>query len=262
MADDPTSALREKPEASITVAARLVAEGSASGMVSAGSTGAAMAAAAIIIGRIPGVSRPAIASIVPTPGPDGGARFGGQSRCHARAARPVRDHGLGGGTGLARGRLATGRVALQWRGEGQGTGPGAGRIRPPREREPVNFIGNVEGRDIGTERADVIVTDGFTGNIFIKTMEGAARMIGEARPRGGLGSRSGDPGGGDARTHEAAPATRLGDVRRCSVARSERSGGDRPRLLQLASPSPTPWCWRGTVPSSDLTGRLADELAR
>ncbi len=46
------------------------------------------------------------------------------------------------------------------------------------EAGPVNFVGNVEGRDIGTERADVIVTDGFTGNIFIKTMEGAARMIG------------------------------------------------------------------------------------
>src|SRR5688572_8902112 len=63
MGDDPARALREKPEASITVSARLVADGEAAGFVSAGSTGAAMAAAAIIIGRIRGVTRPAIATV-------------------------------------------------------------------------------------------------------------------------------------------------------------------------------------------------------
>jgi glycerol-3-phosphate acyltransferase PlsX len=68
MADDPAKAIREKPGASITVAAKLVAEGSASGLVSAGSTGAAMTAAAIILGRLRGVARPSIASIFPTPG--------------------------------------------------------------------------------------------------------------------------------------------------------------------------------------------------
>ena len=68
MSDDPARSLREKPGASITVAAKLVAEGSAAGLVSAGSTGAALAAAAIIIGRIKGVSRPSIASLFPTPG--------------------------------------------------------------------------------------------------------------------------------------------------------------------------------------------------
>src|ERR671919_2438128 len=68
MGDDPARALREKPNASITVCAKLVASGEAAGFVSAGSTGAAMAAAAIIIGRTPGVARPAIATIIPTSG--------------------------------------------------------------------------------------------------------------------------------------------------------------------------------------------------
>ena len=68
MGDDPARAIREKPESSISVAARLVRDGSAGALVSAGSTGAAMAAAAILIGRAPGVLRPTIASIIPTPG--------------------------------------------------------------------------------------------------------------------------------------------------------------------------------------------------
>src|SRR5690606_22276952 len=67
MHDEPARALRQKPDASVSVAARLVASGDAAGFVSAGSTGAAMAAAAILIGRIPGVARPCIASIWPTP---------------------------------------------------------------------------------------------------------------------------------------------------------------------------------------------------
>ncbi len=178
MADDPTSALREKPEASITVASRLVAEGSASGMVSAGSTGAAMAAAAIIIRRIPGLSRPAIASIVPTPGsktvvldsganpdvtPQQLAQFGIMGSVAAQVLLGVDSP----------------RVGLLSNGEEKGKGRDLERAAHELlEAGPVNFIGNVEGRDIGTERADVIVTDGFTGNIFIKTMEGAARMIG------------------------------------------------------------------------------------
>jgi phosphate acyltransferase len=68
MGDDPARAIREKPKSSIGMCARMVASGEAEGMVSAGSTGAAMAAAAIIIGRVPGVARPAIATIFPTPG--------------------------------------------------------------------------------------------------------------------------------------------------------------------------------------------------
>lgn len=178
MSDDPARAIREKPGASITVAAKLVAERSASGMVSAGSTGAAMAAAAIIIGRIKGVARPSIASIFPTPGSptivlDSGAN------------PDVRPEQLAqfGIMGSVAAQVLLGidmpRVGLLSIGEEKGKGRDLERAAYDLlEAAPVNFIGNIEGRDVATERVDVIVTDGFTGNVFLKTMEGAARMIG------------------------------------------------------------------------------------
>ena len=178
MSDDPGRAIREKPGASITVAAKLVAERSASGMVSAGSTGAAMAAAAIIIGRIRGVARPSIASIFPTPG--------SPTLVLDSGANPdVRPEQLAqfGIMGSVAAQVLLGidmpRVGLLSIGEEKGKGRDLERAAYDLlEAGPVNFVGNLEGRDVATERADVIVTDGFTGNVFLKTMEGAARMIG------------------------------------------------------------------------------------
>ncbi len=177
MSDDPARSLREKPGASITVAAKLVAEGTADGLVSAGSTGAAMAAAAIIIGRIKGVSRPSIASLFPTPGsptlvldsganpdvkPDQLAQFGIMGSVAAQVM-------LG---------LDRPRVALLSNGEEKGKGRDLERAAYDLlESAPINFIGNVEGRDLATDRADVIVTDGFTGNIVVKTSEGAIQIV-------------------------------------------------------------------------------------
>ena len=177
MSDDPARSLREKPGASITVAAKLVAEGSAAGLVSAGSTGAAMAAAAIIIGRIKGVSRPSIASLFPTPGsptlvldsganpdvkPDQLAQFGVMGSVAAQVM-------LG---------LTEPRVGLLSNGEEKGKGRDLERAAYDLlESAPINFIGNVEGRDVATDRADVIVTDGFTGNILLKTTEGAVQIV-------------------------------------------------------------------------------------
>jgi len=177
MSDDPARSLREKPGASITVAAKLVAEGSADGLVSAGSTGAAMAAAAIIIGRIKGVSRPSIASLFPTPGsptlvldsganpdvkPDQLAQFGIMGSVAAQVM-------LG---------LDEPRVGLLSNGEEKGKGRDLERAAYDLlERASINFIGNVEGRDLATDRADVMVTDGFTGNIVVKTSEGAIQIV-------------------------------------------------------------------------------------
>jgi glycerol-3-phosphate acyltransferase PlsX len=177
MSDDPARSLREKPGASITVAAKLVAEGSAAGLVSAGSTGAAMAAAAIIIGRIKGVSRPSIASLFPTPGsptlvldsganpdvrPEQLAQFGIMGSVAAQVM-------LG---------LAEPRVGLLSNGEEKGKGRDLERAAYDLlESAPVNFIGNVEGRDVATDRVDVMVTDGFTGNILLKTTEGAVQIV-------------------------------------------------------------------------------------
>jgi glycerol-3-phosphate acyltransferase PlsX len=177
MGDDPARALRDKPNASITVTAKLVASGEADGFVSAGSTGAAMAAAAIIIGRIPGVSRPAIASIFPTPGTptlvlDSGANP------EVRADQLAQFAIMGSVASEALLGTRPARVGLLSIGEEKGKGRELERqAYDLLEAGPVHFIGNIEGRDVATDKVDVIVTDGFTGNVFLKTTEGTASLI-------------------------------------------------------------------------------------
>jgi glycerol-3-phosphate acyltransferase PlsX len=177
MSDDPAAAIREKKGASVSVAARLVSEGKADGMVSAGSTGAAMAAAAIVIGRIPGVSRPAIATIFPLGTPtvvlDAGANIDVKASHLAQFAvmgSVVAEVYLG---------VVEPTVGLLNIGEEEGKGRDL-------EREAhqvlsalatIRFVGNVEGRDLGRGKADVIVTDGFTGNVLLKTAEGSVRAV-------------------------------------------------------------------------------------
>lgn len=177
MGEDPARAVREKPGASVVSCARLVREGQADGFVSAGSTGAAMASAAVLVGRVAGVLRPTIASIFPTPGSptilvDSGAnpevkpehllQFGEMASVMSEVY-----------FGLDRPRVGLLNI---------GEEPGKGRTL---EREafallsdaPIRFVGNVEGRDVATDKVDVIVTDGFTGNVFLKTTEGAAALV-------------------------------------------------------------------------------------
>jgi glycerol-3-phosphate acyltransferase PlsX len=177
MADDPATAIREKKGASVTVCARLVAEGEAAGMVSAGSTGAAMAAAAIIIGRIKGVSRPAIATIFPIGSPtvvlDAGANV------EVKAEHLVQFAVMGSVMAeIYLGRVAP-TVGLLNIGEEAGKGRDLEREAHAllRQKAP-RFVGNVEGRDLGRGTADVFVTDGFTGNVLLKTAEGVARVVG------------------------------------------------------------------------------------
>ena len=177
MGDDPARALREKPGASINVAAQLVEEGQAEGMVSAGSTGAAMAAAAVHIGRIRGVARPSIASIFPTPGSptivlDSGANPDVKPEQLVQFAIM--------GSVAAEVLLGTKepRVGLLNIGEEKGKGRDLEKeAYDLLEQAPIRFVGNVEGRDVAADKSDVIVTDGFTGNIFLKTMEGAAKVM-------------------------------------------------------------------------------------
>lgn len=177
MGDDPARALREKPDASITVCAKLVAGGEADGFVSAGSTGAAMAAAAIIIGRTPGVTRPAIASIFPTAGSptlvlDSGANP------EVKAAQLAQFAIMGSVAANALLGAEPARVGLLSIGEEKGKGRDIEREAYALiEAGPVEFVGNIEGRDVATDKVDVIVTDGFTGNVFLKTTEGTATLI-------------------------------------------------------------------------------------
>lgn len=184
MDDNPAQALRDKPGASVLTAARLVASGKADALVSAGSTGAAMAAACIVIGRLKEVLRPAIATSIPRLGNpslllDSGANL---------EVKPVHllQFGVMGSLlaeivyGMERPRVGLLNVGAE-PAKGRDLERAAFRLL---EDAPVNFVGNVEGRDITGDRADVFVTDGFSGNVALKTIEAAAglvvRLVGDA----------------------------------------------------------------------------------
>lgn len=177
MGDEPARAIREKPDSSVAVCARMVKEGEVDGFVSAGSTGAAMASAAVLMGRLEGVLRPTIASVLPTRGTptimlDSGAN---------PEVKP--EHLLQfGEMGAALAEIGLGienpRVALLNIGEEKSKGrPLEKAAYELLSNANVVFVGNVEGRDIAGDRADVIVTDGFTGNVFLKTIEGAGGLV-------------------------------------------------------------------------------------
>ncbi|NNC40602.1 MAG: phosphate acyltransferase PlsX [Acidimicrobiia bacterium] len=177
MSDDPARAIREKSDSSIAVAAKLVKSGEADALVSAGSTGATLAAAAVILRRAKGVVRPVIASIFPTPGSHTVVLDSGANP-DCRPEHLVQFGIMGALVAELYLDVPHPRVGLLNIGEEEGKG---------RELEKeaftllsqtdLNFIGNVEGRDLASDRADVFVTDGFTGNVLLKTTEGAVQFI-------------------------------------------------------------------------------------
>jgi glycerol-3-phosphate acyltransferase PlsX len=180
MGEDPAAGVRRKKDSSLVRAAEAVRDGKAAAMVSAGNTGATMASALLRIGRIRGVSRPAIATVIPGPGGspptvllDAGANADCQPDWLVQFAQM--------GTVFARHRLGLQRprVGLMSIGEEHSKGNSLVKETHPllTAAEGVNFIGNVEGRDVLTDDVDVIVADGFTGNVVLKTLEGALSSI-------------------------------------------------------------------------------------
>jgi glycerol-3-phosphate acyltransferase PlsX len=173
--DDPARAVRDKKDASVAVAARMVAAGEADALVSAGSTGAVMACATFLIGRLGGVHRPGIASIYPT----------GQIVLDVGANLVCKpDHLLqfavmGSALSQVYRNVELPKVGLLNIGEEPSKGRDLERETYAllAESNAVHFIGNVEGRDLASQEADVIVTDGFTGNVLLKTSEGSGRAI-------------------------------------------------------------------------------------
>jgi glycerol-3-phosphate acyltransferase PlsX len=173
MDEEPASAVRTKTDASLVVGARAVKEGRAHALVGAGNTGATMAAALLGFGRIRGVHRPAIAVPLPTFGGraqlliDGGATVDPQPEWLVEWALLGREY--------ARVRLevAEPSVALLSNGEEPGKGDALRKAAWPLLSGVKGWIGNVEGRDLLRTSADVIITDGFTGNVALKTVEGA-----------------------------------------------------------------------------------------
>jgi glycerol-3-phosphate acyltransferase PlsX len=177
MDDKPADALRRKKDSSIQVACRLVKQGEAHGVVSAGNSGATVACGMFILGRIPGVQRPALAGILPTEkNPmvliDVGAnvdskpqhllQFGLMADVFARYVLGIKDPSVG----------------ILSIGEEEGKGNAAVREAfDLLKKSQMRFIGNVEGRDIFTGEVDVVVCDGFVGNVALKLSEGLARSL-------------------------------------------------------------------------------------
>lgn len=183
MGDDPARALREKRGSSIAVAAKLVADGEADGLVAAGSTGATMAAAALIIGRMEGVLRPAIATVVPA-GEKGKIVLDVGANPNVKMENLVQFAVMGSALAETRLGIAAPTVGLLNIGEEPGKGRDLDReAYEALEKAPINFIGNVEGHDIVGDRPDVIVSDGFTGNVALKTSEGTSRFVMDAIKR-------------------------------------------------------------------------------
>jgi glycerol-3-phosphate acyltransferase PlsX len=162
MEDDPAQGVRRKKDSSLVRAAEAVRDGKAMAMVSAGNTGATMASALLRMGRLPGVIRPAIA----TPIPD-------LKKAHPTVmldAYSTKRYGV-----------VRPRVALLSIGEEKSKGTPLIKethaVLAEGGHGDFDFVGNVEGRDFFDDQADVIVTDGFTGNVALKTLEGTLRFL-------------------------------------------------------------------------------------
>jgi len=179
MDDKAAQAVRAKRDSSMRVGLRMVREGSARGFFTAGNTGAAMATAKMVLGMLAGVHRPALATIVPTVtgspsllldvganvdcDPDNLVQFAVMGNMYARNVL----------------RIGHPRVGLLSIGEEDSKGNQLTRDTIPllRALSAIDFIGNIEGRDLFNGRADVAVCDGFVGNIALKTSEGVAKLV-------------------------------------------------------------------------------------
>ncbi|HWZ78566.1 MAG TPA: phosphate acyltransferase PlsX [Candidatus Sulfotelmatobacter sp.] len=180
--EDKVEAIRAKRDNSMRVGLRLVREGQANGFVTAGNTGAAMATAKIVLGAVPGLDRPALAAVFPTaPGnpamlldvganvdctPQNLEQFAVMGDVYFRAMFGKRPGTQGP------------RVGLLSIGEEEGKGNDLTREAFQLLKQlPLNFVGNVEGRDLYNGKVDVIVADGFVGNVALKISEGVANLV-------------------------------------------------------------------------------------
>ncbi len=178
MSEPPAAAIRKKKDSSIAVMLRLMKKGEVDGMVSAGNTGAVVAGSLVTLGRVPGVSRPAIALFYPTA--QGWVVIidvGANSEC---TAKNLFQFGIMGSV-FAECHLDTKdpRVGLMNIGEERSKGTGCVKEAYEQlENSQLNFVGNVEGRDVFLDVADVVVCDGFVGNILLKFGESIVSFTG------------------------------------------------------------------------------------
>ncbi len=181
--DEPVEAVRGRPDSSLVVAARLVADGKADAFVSMGNTGAALAAGLLHVHRIKGVLRPALCTLLPAiPLPVVFLDAGANAEVRPEALRQFAVLG----SVFAQEMLGLERPTVGLLSIGEEPTKGTQVVIEAHKlmaADPqINFFGNVEGRDLSRHTVDVVVTDGFTGNVALKVFEGTARtIVGEIR---------------------------------------------------------------------------------
>ena len=181
---EPGSSVRTMKDSSLVRSAEAVRDGLASAMVSAGNTGATMGSALLRMGRIKGFSRPAIATPIPTPGALPTTMLDAGANAECKADWLVQFARMGAVFARDRFGIERPRVGLLSIGEEAGKGSPFVKevfdlLEDPdwAQASGAEWIGNVEGRDVMTPEVDVIVTDGFTGNVTLKSLEGAMKAL-------------------------------------------------------------------------------------
>ena len=182
MDEDPAQGVRRKKDSSLVRAAEAVRDGRALAMVSAGNTGATMASALLRMGRLKGVVRPAIATPIPNIGSHPTVLLDAGANAECTAPMLVQFAQMGAAYSAARYGVAEPTVVLLSIGEEKSKGtPLVKDTHAALAATPgIRFLGNCEGRDLLRGVADVVVTDGFTGNVALKTLEGSLRFFMEA----------------------------------------------------------------------------------
>ncbi len=178
MGEKAAQAVRNKKDSSMRVGLKLVREGRAAGFLTAGNTGAAMATAKMVLGALPGVDRPALAVVLPTSAGTPCVLLDVGANVDCRPQNLVQFAVMGELYSRSVLKIKRPRVGLLSIGEEEGKGNElTGEAFPLLKALPLHFIGNVEGRDIYNGHADVIVCDGFVGNVALKTSEGLSRLV-------------------------------------------------------------------------------------
>ncbi len=184
MDEDPAGGVRRKKDSSLVRCAELVRDGKAAAMVSAGNTGATMAAALLRMGRLPGVVRPCIATPLPRLGRTPAVLVDAGANAECTPAMLVQFAQMGAAYVAARFGTASPTVGLLSIGEEATKGTPLVKethhllvAESQKRRGDFEFLGNLEGRDLLPSPADVIVTDGFTGNVTLKALEGSLRFL-------------------------------------------------------------------------------------
>ncbi|HEX3795777.1 MAG TPA: phosphate acyltransferase PlsX [Acidimicrobiales bacterium] len=182
MDEDPAGGVRRKKDSSLVRVAELVRDGQASAMVSAGNTGATMAAALLRMGRLPGVIRPCIATPLPRLGRTPAVLVDAGANAECTPQMLVQFAQMGAAYVTA--RFGTTNPSVGLLSIGEEPTKGTPLVKETHhlllEETGFEFVGNLEGRDLLPSPADVIVTDGFTGNVALKTLEGSLRFLFDA----------------------------------------------------------------------------------